>query len=177
MTPRAFTLGGVLALASTSLLAHPHSDVDQQVALTLAPDHIAAEVLIVPSVTAGPDILSRIDSDGNGTLSAQESEAFARDVLQQSSLSVGGSAAALELTEVFVSEPEALQAGLGAIVISARTEASTPNATLGTVGLEMRFQEFSHDWFIQPYLQSGTIEAASVTIDRAETGAILISLE
>ncbi len=177
MIGRGAILGGVLALAGTPLFAHPHRDVDQQVALTLAADHVAAEIVIVPSINAGPTILARIDTDADGTISDVEADAFAQDVLATTELEVAGSPVFSEVTQVDVGDPDALEAGLGSIVISTKTDVVIELPMTTNVSFSIGFAEFDHDWFIQPYLQGSTFNGAAINIERSIGGKITVMLD
>jgi len=167
-------MGGVLA--GTPLFAHPHTDVDQQVALTLAADRVAAEIVIVPSIEAGPTILARIDSDADGAISGAEADAFAQDVAATLELEVAATRIFSGVTHVEVGDPDALAAGLGSIAISIVADVEIELPTPTRVFFSIGFNEFDHRWFIQPYLQGSRFDGAAISIERSLDGKITVIL-
>lgn len=177
MIGRGFLLGGVLALAGTSLPAHPHATVDQQVALTLGLDRIAAEITIVPSIATGPDVLARLDTNADGVVADAEGQAFAEDVLATVNVQVANSEVALSTARISVSDTAALEAGLGRIVISAQANLESQLTGMADISFEIGFDDFDHDWFVQPYLQDVRIQESPIVIDRRGEGKVSVSFD
>ena len=140
-------VGALLSFAAP-VNAHPHSDMDQQVALILSQDTIDVQLIIVPSINAGPELFDHIDQDANGSIEPFEADEFAAAVLTRNTLEVDGQRTPLVLGDVTITAPEALSAGLGKISITAQTS----NLIWQEVELTAAFGDFSHNWQIQPYL-------------------------
>lgn len=146
---RALLLAALLAPAAA--LAHPHSHVDQQVALTLDEDRALLRVTITPSFTEGADIFAHIDRDGDGSISAAEADAFAADVMGAVHLTVAGQEAVFSAPLAEVPEQEAVAAGTAPIVLTVQA-GFAPVSAGDEVALSMHYEALSHDWFLQPFL-------------------------
>lgn len=132
-------------------MTHPHSYVDQQVKLSLAPDAATVTVVIVPSSTEGAAILASLDTDGSGGVELSEASSFANAVLTDVVLVLDGQAVAL--TDAAVSMPPADQiaAGTGAIQIRAQAVLTLPSDQPHEISFTISYDDLSHDWFVQPF--------------------------
>ncbi len=108
---RLVVLTTIAALAAAPLAAHPLKDVDQQVALTVAPDHVDMAITIVPSYVSGADIFDMIDRDQDGTVSDTEASEFANDVLKTAILTDGSTAQAWDQITASVPDRDTMTAG------------------------------------------------------------------
>ncbi|WP_162197181.1 DUF1007 family protein [Loktanella sp. S4079] len=161
-------LGGLFTLSGGALWAHPHTQVDQQVALTLAQDRVMVEAIIVPSIEAGADVWAMIDQNGDGQISATEVNQFAQGVIDATELLIDGAPVSLNLTAATVSEMAQTVAGLGQIVIRASTDTGQFTAQPSNVSFAINYETIAHDWYVQPYLERHwQVTLQDLQIDRA----------
>ena len=172
---RIVILTTIAALAAAPLAAHPHKDVDQQVALTVAPDHVDMAITIVPSYVSGADIFDMIDRDQDGTVSDTEAHHFANDVLQTAVLTDGTTAQVWGQITASVPDRDTMAAGGGQIIIAASTDANLTTAT--PVQFVIGYTEISHDWFVQPWLNPADFPTdQQPSIDRISDTEITVTL-
>ena len=155
-------LGAALALAGTPLAAHPHTDIDQQVALTIGADRVAVEVAIVPSIDAGSDIFDAIDIDRDGQISKTETDTFAESVLVATRLTINGVDRDVTLENTTIPEADMVRSGRGRISIRAGTYVEALRPEELTVNFQIGFDAFAHDWFVQPYFEDGWAEVDNI---------------
>ncbi|MGI9250282.1 MAG: hypothetical protein ACR2PR_03685 [Pseudohongiellaceae bacterium] len=138
--------------------AHPHNDVEQQALISIGWDSLALEIRIVPSLDEGAAIYAHIDSNGDGLVSDSEAAVFGAQVLSKARLEVGGDEISLGNPNVLIPNKESVSAGLAVIKIDA--DASFPPITNArhTVAFEITYEEFSQDWFIQPFFYAPLME-------------------
>ena len=172
---RIVILTTIAALAAAPLAAHPHKNVDQQVALTVAPDHVDMAITIVPSYVSGADIFDMIDRDQDGTVSDIEASDFANDVLQTAVLTDGTTAQTWRQITASVPDRDTMAAGGGQIIIAASTDAKLTKAT--PVQFAIGYTEISHDWFVQPWLNPADFPTdQQPSIDRINDTEITVTL-
>ena len=172
---RLVILTTIAALAAAPLAAHPHKNVDQQVALTIAPDHVDMAITIVPSYVSGGDVFDMIDGNGDGTVSDTESASFAVEVLDTVALTNGATAPVWDQITASVPDRETMAAGGGQIIIAARTDATLTTAT--PVQFAIGYTEISHDWFVQPWLNPADFPTdQQPSIDRISDAAVSVTL-
>ncbi len=172
---RLVILTTITALATAPLAAHPHKDVDQQVALTVAPDHVDMAITIVPSYVSGADIFDMIDRDQDGIVSDSEASHFANDVLQTAVLTDGTTAQTWGQITASVPDRDTMAAGGGQIIIAASTDAKLTTAT--PVQFVIGYTEISHDWFVQPWLNPADFPTdQQPSIDRISDTEIAVTL-
>ena len=165
----------IAALAAAPLAAHPHKGVDQQVALTVAPDHVDMAITIVPSYISGGDVFDMIDANGDGTVSDTEANHFANDVLQTAVLTDGSNAQVWDQITASVPDRDTMAGGGGQIIIAASTDAKLPPAPL--VQFVIGYTEISHDWFVQPWLYPADFPTdQQPSIDRISESEITVTL-
>ena len=110
------------ALQATAA-AHALDEYVQAAQIALAPEGVGIELRLTPGVFVAGRVLALIDSDGDGRVSPEEEQAYARRVLRDVALEVDGRPAPLALKSVeFPSRPE-LGAGVGAIRLELAAEA------------------------------------------------------
>lgn len=172
---RLVILSSIAALAAAPLAAHPHKDVDQQVALTVAPDHVDLAITIVPSYVSGADIFDMIDRDQDGTVSDTEASHFANDVLQTAILTDGSTVQVWDQITASVPDRDTMAAGSSQIIIAASTDAQLTKAT--PVQFAIGYTEISHDWFVQPWLNPADFPTdQQPSIDRISDTEISVTL-
>lgn len=168
-------LGAALALAGAPLAAHPHTDIDQQVALTIGADRVAVEVAIVPSIDAGSEIFDAIDIDRDGQISEVEADTFAESVLAATRLTINGVDRDVTLETTTIPEADMVRAGLGRISIRASTDVETLRPEELTLRFQIGFDAFAHDWFVQPYFEDGWAELHNLPkVERLPENAVQI---
>jgi hypothetical protein len=141
------------AVLASAASAHPHSSVDQQAQVILGPSGVEVVYHIVPSSVSGEAMFDQMDANGDGQLSAREAQDFARVLAAMSVLQIDGQTEILALTDVSVPERAQMALGQGAITLRARFAA--PLEAAAQVSLDIHYEGFSHDWFIQPYSRDG----------------------
>lgn len=172
---RIVILTTIAALAAAPLAAHPHKDVDQQVALTVAPDHVDMAITIVPSYVSGANIFDMIDANGDGTVSDTEASDFANDVLQTAILTDGATPQVWGQITASVPDRDTMAAGGGQIIIAASTDAKLTTAT--PVQFTIGYTAISHDWFVQPWLNPADFPTdRQPSIDRISDTEITVTL-
>ena len=159
-----FLLAMVLAGQAS---AHPHSQTDQQVALTLTGQGTDVIVTIAPSPTDGPEVLRLIDTDGNGAISDAEAEDFGRSVIASARWHADGLELPVTFDAIRMADAQQIEAGLAPVVITASAD-QPGNARV--VEFSMYYDVLSTTWFIQPWIAT---TAAAPRIDRTENGATL----
>ena len=73
--------------------------------VTLQADGLLASLRLVPGVLVAPGVIAAIDSDGNGTFSANEQRAYAEGVLRDLSITVDGRSVQPTLRAWYVPRP------------------------------------------------------------------------
>jgi hypothetical protein len=113
-----------LAAASLMLLsfglrasAHRLDEYLQATTISLEKNLIQAEIRLTPGVSVFPFVLTTIDTNGDGVISAGEQRGYAERVLADLSLSLDGERLKLHLVSTQFPEKNAMKEGLGAIRI------------------------------------------------------------
>jgi hypothetical protein len=162
----------VLACAGSPLHGHPHNDVDQQVLLSISPARLDITVRIVPSPQEAAAILATIDGNGDGAVSSAEAAAWGKAVFDTVSIRLGGVAVRPDSIAVRVPETALVLAGTGMIEIGAtaplaaggglalETGAGTGSGMDARLDFAIGYEEFAHDWFVQPFLSQDLAGAA-----------------
>ena len=148
---------GSLALVGFFLVveaahAHPHDSIEQQAALSIGSDVAVLHVRIVPSYAEGGAIHARIDENGDGSVSDDEAYSLGRQVVSRSRLEVDGDEVAFMNLKVDVPDFERTASGLGVIEIKADASIDLGSRGKHDLAFEIVYEEFSDDWFIQPFL-------------------------
>lgn len=138
----------VAALAGPAA-GHPHSQTDQQAALTLFTDRIELRLVIVPSPEEAPTLIAHLDRDGDGTVSQTEAERFGAALLAGVVLTVGDTPQALRPTTAVSPTADELRSGLAAFSVTGSADVAVNLAP--AVSVEIRRAGLSDTWFIQPY--------------------------
>lgn len=150
MRQTAFALVGLL-LTANLLHAHLHDDVEQQALLSIGLDRATLEIRIIPSFDEGATVFAHLDSDADGTVSADEASSFGIEILSRSNLVVND--LPVDLGNLRIIVPQASQISSGQGVISVTTNANFPalNGARTSVHFEITYAELSNSWFIQPF--------------------------
>jgi ABC-type nickel/cobalt efflux system permease component RcnA len=123
-------LGG---LRPATVAAHPLDEYQQAAYLTLATDGVTLELDLSPGVLVAPQVIAAIDTDGDGAISEQEGQTYARVVLSDVRLEVDEQPHPLTLTRVELPTMLALTSGLGTLRLEAAA-VSGPNGGPLVVG-------------------------------------------
>ena len=115
-------VGGLLALVASILapaatLAHPLDVYLMGSYVTVTPTQVEVEVDATPGVLLAPDVLTQIDTNGDGTLSDAESRAYVQTIVDALQLSVDGTPLTLSVTKIEMPSSLNIQAGYGLIRI------------------------------------------------------------
>ncbi|MGC4106735.1 MAG: hypothetical protein QM753_10355 [Thermomicrobiales bacterium] len=132
---RLLLLGPVIGLLSlvtsiltpTATMAHPLDVYLMGSYVTVTPTQVEVEVDATPGVLLAPDVLSQIDTNGDGILSDAESRAYVQTIVDALQLSVDGTPLTLSITKIEMPSYLNIQAGYGLIRIS--TNADLPAST------------------------------------------------
>jgi len=124
-------IGGLLGWPAQAD-AHRLDEYLQATLLSVDGDRVRVEIGLTPGVNAAAQIVIAIDTDGDGTISAPESDAYARRVLSDMSLSIDGRTAPLTLEERSLPDVEAMMLGTGTMRLRAAADvrATSGNHTL-----------------------------------------------
>ena len=110
---------GVLVTMSASASAHRLDEYLQAARVSLEQTRVALEVDLTPGASVADAIISRIDRDNDGRISALEAESYGREVLTDVVLEVDDRPVALTLSYVEVPSLDEMRHGLGAIQLRA----------------------------------------------------------
>ncbi|WP_133064551.1 hypothetical protein [Marivivens niveibacter] len=173
------SLTGAVFLIGTTASAHPHSDIDQQLLITLGVDDAALTYVIVPSIGSGPDFVSMIDTDTDGTISPAEADQFANAIAAATTILADDQT--VELYDVFAIMPpvENIMSATAPITVKATVEMPFATSGIHSVGVDIAFDAMSHDWFIQPFYRSDLIDLTGTPelMRQNDTSAISITAQ
>ena len=144
-------LTAAAVLFGTAAYAHPHTDVDQQILMTFGVDQAALTYVIVPSISAGPDVVALIDTDQNGDISTAEADAFAADITAATVIMVNGERADIANAFAILPPVENIESATAPITIKATVPLPFAQSGDTIVTAESTYDAISHDWFIQPF--------------------------
>lgn len=150
--------------------AHPHHYVEQQAQLSIGLTTVELAIVIVPSRENAAAILSTIDTNGDGETSDKEAWKFAADVVSATRLTVDGRSFAFTLANVGIPDAKNAASGTAAITVNASTELRLAAQKAHSIGFAITYEEFSHDWFAQPFLFPNLLgKISQLEIDRSDT--------
>lgn len=174
---RAVSAAALLILLAGAALAHPHSQTDQQVMLSLGLARADLALAIVPGTKDGPALVVHLDRDGDGSVSGPEADAFGADVLAAVTLSVDGAPVPLSSVGLQVPPAKALAAGTAGLRLKLTGDIALSSAGQHRVDLTVTHGEFG-DWFIQPYFHPDFASGVTATqIERPAPGQLRILLQ
>ena len=145
-----------------SATAHPHTDIEQQVLLTLGLKQVSIRIVIMPSFDEGEAIFGHLDTDENGSISDQEAANFASQVMARSDLKINNSAINFAKAEVTVPSLAMVSAGLQAIEIVSHAKVSFDEKLQQRISYQIDYQQLSHQWLIQPFYYPDLYKAMSL---------------
>ena len=111
-------------------LAHPLDVYLQASYITVAPAQVVVEVDISPGVLVAPEVLARLDTDGDQQLGDTEGRAYLDTILPNLVLQVDGQPLILAITKIEMPTYLTIQAGYGTIRLF--TTATLPGGMTGT---------------------------------------------
>lgn len=116
--------------------AHRRDEYLQAVRLAIEPDRVRVGLDLTPGIAVAPSVLAEVDRDLDGTISADESRAYAGAVLSAISLAVDGTTLRAAVVDVSVAAPEAMLRGEGTMRLNA--VATIPHTGRGVHRLRVR---------------------------------------
>lgn len=168
---RRLIFGIALAGLGAPTLAHPHSQVDQQLLVSLGRDGAAMQILITPSASNGAEIYGQIDLDRSGEINDAEAQAFAARVASAVRVEIDQTNMAISVTRVDLPDLDSMVAATRPITLETSVTFEALAIEPHEIVIEMSYQDLSHDWFIQPYLRPDLIALdAAPRIERREDG-------
>lgn len=106
----------LLAVAgSATISAHRLDEYLQAARIDLQRDAIAIEMVLTPGAEIADSVVAALDRDGNGRLSGDEQDSYARDVVQQLRLTVDEMSLPLQVSSSTFPTTGALRRGEGTI--------------------------------------------------------------
>ena len=104
--------------------AHRLDEYLQATLIDVSPNRTDVEIQLTPGVAILPILMTVIDQDRDGRISAEEQQAYANRIVRDLELRVDGALAPLSLIETTFPPVEAMREGLGTIRIKLRTARS-----------------------------------------------------
>lgn len=104
-----------LLVPTRAALAHPLDQYLQATYITVAPAQLVVELDLTPGALVAPEVLARLDTDGDQQISDAEGRAYVDAVLDDVALHVDGQALALAVTKIEMPTYVTIQAGYGTI--------------------------------------------------------------
>ncbi|MBY5775019.1 DUF1007 family protein [Rhizobium leguminosarum] len=156
--------------------AHPHHYVDQQVQLSIGLTAVELAVVIVPSRQDGAAIFSTIDGNGDGDVSEEEARTFGTNVVSATRLTIDGRTFTFALANVGIPDAKTVASGTAAIAVNASAELRLADREAHSVDFAITYEEFSHDWFVQPFFFPNLLgKISQLEIDRSDiTGQVVV---
>jgi hypothetical protein len=111
------TLITVAVLVSAGASAHRLDEYLEATTFSLEKGSLQAEIRLTPGVAVLPFVLSQIDTDANGVISASEQRTYAERVLHDLTLKVDGDRLGLRLVSTKFPAMQELKEGLGEVLI------------------------------------------------------------
>ncbi len=151
-----FALATALALP---LQAHRLDEVLQGTLISILPEHVIIEVNISPGVETVQRFLALADTDGDGMLSPDEQETYARRVMEDILLEIDHQPTRLDLRQSTFPPVEEMRAGTGTIRFALHAQ-SKPVAT----GLHQVYLRNNHAPGISVYQVNALVPRAGLEI-------------
>jgi hypothetical protein len=141
-------------LAPGAALAHPVDEVVQGAYLTLARGEVRLELDLTPGTEVADIVLKSLDANGDKAISGAEGRAYGERVLKQSTLALGGKAAAWRLDRV--SMPPYEQIAVETATIKVYAIAQRPDrAGAQSLSYANSYQPARSQWIANIFLQPG----------------------
>jgi hypothetical protein len=118
----AFAASALVLAAALDASAHRRDEHLQAARIGIAPDRVAVDLDITPGADLAEAAILAIDRDGDGTLSAEERDAYARAVAAALRLATDRDAHALRLVSATFPEPADIRRGEGTIALRLRAD-------------------------------------------------------
>jgi hypothetical protein len=122
MTRAALLCAATILTAAAAVDAHALDEYVQALRVAVSAGRVDLSLDLTPGVKIAGDVLRRVDTDGDGSLSPDEAERYARVVLADLTVTIDGNPVAPALDRVDVSTVAELRDGVGTI----RVRASAP---------------------------------------------------
>jgi len=113
----AFLIGAASVALGTGVSAHRLDEYLQTARIAILPDRAHVELDLTPGVAVADRVVQRIDKDGDGALSVEERQTYARQVLSVTELRVDGTPLQTTLVAAHFPDVEAVKRGEGTIRI------------------------------------------------------------
>jgi hypothetical protein len=120
---------GLTALATAPVSAHRLDEYLQAARIAIDPGRVRIELDLTPGMAVAPAIVAGIDRDRNGSVAADEGQAYAERVLREIQLEVDGRPLSLQLTSRSFPAIPAMLGGEGTIQI--QLTAAVPTLAAG----------------------------------------------
>jgi hypothetical protein len=117
MKAKLFSVVVLMTIVSTPAFAHRLDEYLQAVTVAVGHDRMQAQIRMTPGVAVSRIVLSAIDTNGNGVISATEQRAYAERVIRDLSFALDGTALPVRLVSWSFPDVAAMQEGRGDIVI------------------------------------------------------------
>ena len=118
----------VLLCFARPAFSHRLDEYLQATTISVEKNRVQAQIRLTPGIAIFPFVMSTIDLDGDGTLSAREQRVYAERVLGDLSLAVDGDRLKLQLISIKFPEVADMRAGLGQIQIDFAAHVPRPRA-------------------------------------------------
>lgn len=158
-----------VVLPAKEAAAHPIDEYVQNTYIDPAPDGTTLELKLTPGVLIASQVISLIDTDGDGEISKSEGEAYANDyVLPDIAFEVDGEPQPLTLVDGSFPTPLDMSAGMGTIRLHLATEG--PAGTPGEHQLYYRndHQPVKSTYLVNAFKKSGEVEIAKQDRDQLQ---------
>jgi hydrogenase/urease accessory protein HupE len=132
MKSRVILAALLLLWGAKSACAHRLDEYLQATMIDVAGDHVSLNMRLAPGVEVFSQVLAKIDTDGDGTISAAEQRAYAESVVKDLSLSIDGQRLPLSLDTFTFPELGEMKQGIGEILLNfaAKAPVGSQNRTL-----------------------------------------------
>jgi hypothetical protein len=156
----------LLAAATAPASAHRRDEYLQAARIAIDPDRVQVTLDLTPGISVAQSILAGIDRDGSGSISAQETESYARELLRGVALDVDGMPVGLDLAASTFPALDAVRNGEGTMRVEAVAQLSRLAA-----GVHHLHYRNSHRADIGVYLANALVPASdrvAVTAQRRD---------
>jgi hypothetical protein len=142
----------LVALAGAAASAHRRDEYLQAARIAIEPDRIRIELELTPGIAVADSVLTDIDRDRDGSISAFEERAYVERVVGALSLGIDGRPLALHVTGGSVASVSALRGGEGTI----RIDLAAPVTTVTTGSHHLLFRN-AHRPDVSVYLANALV--------------------
>jgi hypothetical protein len=125
-----------MCLGATSWAgAHRVDEYLQASRIAVGTDRVDIEIDLTAGMSMASQVAGWVDTNGDGSVSAAEGDAYAREILRSVALSADGRSATIDLVDVHVPDLQEMNLGVGTIVVrrredSARVGGAAPGGVL-----------------------------------------------